>query len=266
MNSTDLEATLARHVQYLRLREGTETDGPARRADFSNTACALVFDERVLDYASFEGADLRGSSFDRCDLRRADFTSANLANVSLRGADVRRSDFVGALLRRACFADGVASGARFDEADLQDANLTFLDLQGASFRGANLRGALLDRAYLGGADFAHAALAGARIHGGEVVMTLAVGTIGSRADTARAWVVSQDGRNTLLWDVGCQRGITTEQLESRIASWHGANEHGRAYRWLIKSVEEHPRVAELLGEQAATKKGPRRPKASKISA
>ena len=63
------------------------------------------------------------------------------------------------------------------------------------------------------------------------------GPQGSRNAYATAVWSPQHG---LRWWVGCQRGISTEELLARIQQDHGDNSHGDDYRYLIQMVTNHP--------------------------
>jgi len=77
---------------------------------------------------------------------------------------------------------------------------------------------------------------GASIGDGDWWITL--GPQGSRNAFATAVHSKEHG---LRWWVGCQQGITTEQLQERIAQTHKAgSEHFNNYCWLIGAVLNHP--------------------------
>ncbi len=92
--------------------------------------------------------------------------------------------------------------------------------------------------------------AGARIGDGAVIEDgvyigkndwfFVAGPQGSRSALATAIYSTEYG---LRWWVGCQHGITTSQLSERVERDHGASPMGDDYRYLIKTVEDHPGLA-----------------------
>ncbi|MFC4835148.1 pentapeptide repeat-containing protein [Actinomycetospora chibensis] len=110
----------------------------------------------------WEGADLRGFSFNsanlvgakflRTDLTRGEFDFANLTNANLIRADLTRAVLRGAVLRGADLRGADLKAALLIGADLSGANLTDADLTDADLTGANLTGANLTGADLTGAD------------------------------------------------------------------------------------------------------------------
>ena len=80
-----------------------------------------------------------------------------------------------------------------------------------------------------------------------------IGPIGSRNAMATA-VYSKDFG--LRWWVGCQHGISTEELLERVQEKHGDSEHGADYRAAIEYVKNHPalvRAIAKMGIQADNK-------------
>lgn len=63
---------------------------------------------------------------------------------------------------------------------------------------------------------------------------ISIGPIGSRGATLTAVKSYAHG---LRWWVGCQHGITSDQLRTRVNETHGKNEHARAYLATIAYVE-----------------------------
>lgn len=76
-----------------------------------------------------------------------------------------------------------------------------------------------------------------------------VGPQGSRGAWATAVWSPKHG---LRWWVGCQHGLSTDELLARIEDRHGASDHGDDYRYLVKVVTEHPGLARAM---AAKPKG-----------
>ena len=55
----------------------------------------------------------------------------------------------------------------------------------------------------------------------------------------------------LRWWVGCQHGITTEQLRARVRNTHGDNEHAQDYLAAIAYVESCPGLARAMAKAGA---------------
>ena len=64
-----------------------------------------------------------------------------------------------------------------------------------------------------------------------------IGPIGSRNAMSTAAYSKQHG---LRWWVGCQHGISTDQLLGRVETEHGDSPHGDDYRAAIAYVTTHP--------------------------
>ena len=69
----------------------------------------------------------------------------------------------------------------------------------------------------------------------------------------RAWTTAiySPANDALRWWVGCQNGITTDQLRSRVDREHGASAHGDDYRALIDFVVSHPGLKRAMAQAAA---------------
>ncbi len=129
---------------------------------------------------------------------------------------------------------------------LAGANLDGANLAGAYLARANLAGANLDGANLAGANLAGAYLAGAKIKDdctlkGERPI-IQIGPIGSRCAYFAAYITDKG----LRFDAGCQRQITREVFEERLAGEHGDNIHAKEYRAALALIDVH---AELWGEK-----------------
>ena len=145
----------------------------------------------------------------------------------------------------------VKARANLARAYLEGANLVGAYLEGANLEGANLEGAYLvganlARAYLEGANLVGAYLEGAKIKDdctlkGERPI-IQVGPIGSRCAYFAAYITD----NGLRFDAGCQRQITREVFEERLAGEHGDNIHAKEYRAALALIDVH---AELWGEK-----------------
>lgn len=141
---------------------------------------------------------------------------ADLSRADLSGADLSRADLIGANLRRA--------------------NLRGASLIGARLSGASLIGALLSGARLSGADLSGADLTEANLRGGRLVERSPImqfGPIGSRGD----FLVAYRTDAGMLFDAGCQRQVSRQAFEQRIAETHGDNEHARAYRAALAMLD-----------------------------
>ncbi len=126
------------------------------------------------------------------------------------------------------------------------ANLDGAKLARANRAGANLAGAYLDSANLAGANLAGANLDSAKIKDyctlkGERPI-IQIGPIGSRCAYFAAYITDKG----LRFDAGCQRQITREVFEARLADEHGDNIHAKEYRAALALIDVH---AELWGEK-----------------
>ena len=138
-------------------------------------------------------------------LSNADLSGANLACADLRGADLSNAD-----LRCADLACANLRGANLRCADLSNADLSNADLRCANLACADLSNVVL-------AD-------GSRVVNESSVIQL--GPIGSR----RAYLTVYITDKGLRFDTGCQRQITREVFECRLAQEHGENEFAKEYR------------------------------------
>ena len=79
-----------------------------------------------------------------------------------------------------------------------------------------------------------------------------IGPQGSR----NAWATAVwSARHGLRWWVGCQRGISTEELRERVERDHGPAAHGDDYRHAIATVETHPGLARAIAAHATKRAG-----------
>ena len=147
---------------------------------------------------------------------------ASLYCADLAGADLAHADLAGAYL----------VGANFDGANLSGANLA-----GANFDDASLSGTNLDGANLYGAN-----LVGAKLNNKEKLVgerpIFQIGPIGSRCAYFVAYITDQGMR----FDAGCQRQITREVFERRLAYTHGENEHAAEYRAALALIDAHAEI------------------------
>ncbi len=131
------------------------------------------------------------------------------------------------------------SGANLIGANLSGANLIGANLSRADLIGANLIGAHLSGADLSGADLRGANLSGADLTDGATLLgdspIFQVGPIGSRRDFFTAYITDQG----LRLDAGCQRQITRDVFEQRLAELHGDNKHAREYRAALVLIDLH---------------------------
>jgi uncharacterized protein YjbI with pentapeptide repeats len=134
------------------LRKARFDDATLTRARFG---CGDKTEESCADLegASFRGARVERSSFERANLRGADFEQASLQGASFDGADLRAAYFDGARLQ----------GSTFVTARLEAAWLSHASLQGASFLAADMEVAAIFDASLQGANFEAAKLQGASL-------------------------------------------------------------------------------------------------------
>ena len=166
----------------------------------------------TLELAVKSGASLRG-----VDLRGAYLAGAYLAGANLAGANLAGANLDGAYLARAYLAR-----AKLDGASLVDAYLVDAYLVDANLARANLRGAYLNN---------KEKLVGER-------PIFQIGPIGSRCAYFVAYITDQG----LRFDAGCQRQITREVFEQRLAYTHGENEHAAEYRAALALIDAHAEI------------------------
>ena len=112
------------------------------------------------------------------------------------------------------------------------ANLSRANLSRAVLSRANLSGAVLSRA-----DLSRAVLSdGVRLIGARPVVQ--VGPIGSRSD----WLIAYLTDGGIRIDAGCQRQITRDEFEVRVAKTHGDNQHAREYRAALAYIDAHAAI------------------------
>lgn len=75
---------------------GTNWTEVRKNGNYSFSGCKL-------DYASFQGVDLRGSGFVGCVVRESDFAGANLSKVSFAGTVLAGTSFTNANIEKADF-------------------------------------------------------------------------------------------------------------------------------------------------------------------
>ena len=116
------------------------------------------------------------------------------------------------------------------------------NLYSANLAGANLAGANLTHAKLVGASLSGANLAGAKLNNKEKLIghrpIFQIGPIGSRCDYFVAYITDQGMR----FNAGCQRQITREVFEQRLADTHGENEHAAEYRAALALIDAHAEI------------------------
>ena len=141
------------------------------------------------------------------------------------------------LQMRHAMEKAVSYGANLSGADLSGAYLTGANLTGAYLARANLDGAYLARANLTGANLDGAYLDGAYLDDGAKLLgerpVFQLGPIGSRCDYFVAYITDHG----LRFDAGCQRQITREVFEQRLAELHGDNKHAREYRAALALID-----------------------------
>ena len=166
-----------------------------------NFVVGYDFQNRSLNFANFEYADLA-----KADLRNARLHGANLVNACLRetnlekailrGADLSQAELQGVNLSRANLQEAnlfkaIMQGANLSRANLQEANLSQAELQGANLfraimQGANLSRAELQEAYLGSAELQEANFSRADLHGADLWEAKMQGTNLSEAELQEA--------------------------------------------------------------------------------
>ena len=167
---------------------------------------------------------------------------ANLIGANLSDANLSGANLSGANLSDACLSDANLSGANLSGAVLRGADLIGADLIGANLSRANLSRAVLSRANLSGAvlsraDLSRAVLSdGVRLIGARPVVQ--VGPIGSRSD----WLIAYLTDGGIRIDAGCQRQITRDEFEVRVAKTHGDNQHASEYRAALAYIDAHAAI------------------------
>ena len=124
-------------------------------------------------------------------------------------------------------ASGLAMRAALEAAVKCGAYLSDANLSGANLSGANLSGAELGGAYLKNKE---------KLVGNRPVFQ--VGPVGSRCAYFVAYITDKG----LRFDAGCQRQITREVFESRMAELHGENEHAKEYRAVLALIDAHAEI------------------------
>jgi uncharacterized protein YjbI with pentapeptide repeats len=162
-------------------------------------------------------------------LAGAYLAEANLAGANLARAYLDRANLAGAYLVGAYLPEAYLAGAYLAEADLARANLADAYLARAYLAGAYLAGAYLDRANLAGAYLGN----GEKLVGERPIVQ--IGPIGSRCAYVTAYLTDQG----LRFDAGCQRQITREIFELRLANEHGDNVHAKEYRAALALIDMH---------------------------
>ena len=163
----------------------------------------------AVEQAVKAGANLAGARLACARLACARLDGANLDGARLDGANLDGARLAGANLTGAWLA-----GARLDGANLDGANLDGANLDGARLVGANLAGARLDGANLDG-DL--------KLVGDRPILQL--GPLGSRS----GYLVVYRTDKGLRVRAGCFFGDVLTFL-NRVATTHGAGQHGRDYR------------------------------------
>ena len=206
-----------------------------------NNTLRLTLEAAIKARVNLEGAYMAGAN-----LARAYLEGAYLEGAYLDGANLGGAYLTGAYLEGAYLAGAYLAGAYLAGANLTGANLTGANLTGADLAGANLTGADLAGAYLAGANLARAYLAGAKIKDDCTLVgerpIFQIGPIGSRCAYFAAYITDKG----LRFDAGCQRQITREIFELRLANQHGENKHAREYRAALVMSDLH---AELWGSK-----------------
>ena len=127
-------------------------------------------------------------------------------------------------------------------ANLSRAYLSRAYLSRADLSYANLSGTDLSYANLSGTDLSYANLSGANLKNKEKLVgkrpVLQIGPIGSRCDYFVAYITDKG----LRFDAGCQRQITREVFEARLAERHGENDHAAEYRAALALIDAHAEI------------------------
>ena len=72
------------------------------------------------------------------------------------------------------------------------------------------------------------------------------GPCGSRG---AVWTAVHSREHGLRWWVGCQRGISTEELLAAVQETHSNNEHAQAYRRAVRDVTTHPTYLRRIAQE-----------------
>ena len=75
---------------------------------------------------------------------------------------------------------------------------------------------------------------------------MAGGPCGSRD---AMWTAVHSREHGLRWWVGCQRGISTEELLAAVQETHSNNEHAQAYRRAVRDVTTHPTYLRRIAQE-----------------
>ena len=137
-------------------------------------------------------------------------------------------------LEKANKARADLSGSNLRDSDLSGSNLSYSNLRDSDLSGSNLRGSDLSGSNLSGSNLSGSNLRdGLKLIGNRPVFQ--IGPIGSRQDFFTAYITN----NGLLFDADCQRQITRERFEQRLAETHGDNMHAREYRAALALIDLH---------------------------
>ncbi len=136
---------------------------------------AIAFDETIMtgaradgtkfEHASFVGAEVSGSVWDKAKLSDTKWSWATLAHASFQRAELDRAVFSSARLMHATFRKAHLVDAVFDKANLMHASLESADLTGAVLRDANLYGAETWRAKLERTDLSRSLMQKSKLGG-----------------------------------------------------------------------------------------------------
>ncbi len=155
--------------------------------------------------ASFVGATLNDTVFDKANLQDANFAYARVGEISLRGADLRGADFSMADLPTSLAETVINGGGKVPKAATPadvylavENHASWLQSDGkvgkrADLRGMNMVGLNLDGADLSGANLSQANLARASLRGARLICTDLRGANLNQADLKDA-----DFRGALL--------------------------------------------------------------------
>ena len=211
--------------------------------DCENNSLRITLELAIKSGAYLIGADLSGAYLIGANLSDANLSGAYLSGAYLSGADLSGADLSGAYL----------SGANLSGAYLIGADLIGADLSGAYLSDAYLSDAKLSGADLSGADLSGANLSGAKLKNKEKLVgkrpIFQIGPIGSRCAYFVAYVTDKG----LRFDAGCQRQITREVFEDRLAELHGENDHAKEYRAALALIDAHAEIWAPKEEAPAVK-------------
>ena len=166
----------------------------------------------TLELAIKSGADLSGADLSYINLTRADLSGANLSGADLCYTNLTRADL---------------TRADLSYANLSDADLSYANFSDANFSGVNPSDANLSYANLKNKE---------KLVGKRPIFQ--IGPIGSRGDYFVAYITDKG----LRFDAGCQRQITREVFERRLAKLHGENEHAKEYRAALALIDAHAEI------------------------